>query len=73
LFEVAVLQRPTKKEAEDGANEILVFGPKAIVAKSEQSAVVGAIMQAQAQRPESETSTSGLDVNKLEVLVRAFR
>jgi len=30
LFEVAIIEKPTKKEAEEGASERLVFGPKAV-------------------------------------------
>lgn len=44
LFEVAILERPTKKEAEEGAEERLVFGPKAIVANDGQSAAIAAVM-----------------------------
>ena len=33
LFEVAILQQPTKKEAEDGHQEKLLFGPQAVVAR----------------------------------------
>lgn len=44
LFEVAILERPTKKEAEDGAEEKLVFGPKAIIANDSQSAAIAAVM-----------------------------
>ena len=44
LFEVAILERPTKKEADEGAGERLVFGPKAIVANDAQSAAIAAVM-----------------------------
>ena len=44
LFEVAILERPTKKEAEEGAQEKLVFGPKAIVANDAQGAAIAAVM-----------------------------
>lgn len=44
LFEVAILERPTKKEAEEGAEERLVFGPKAIIANDAQSAAIAAVM-----------------------------
>ena len=33
LFEVAILEKPTKNEAEDGKGDKLVFGPKAVVAR----------------------------------------
>lgn len=62
LFEVAILERPTKKEAEDGAIERLVFGPKAVVAADEQLAGIAAV------KGEAE----GLELNRAEVLVRPF-
>lgn len=44
LFEVAILEKPTKKEAEDGKSERLVFGPKAVVANDAQSAAISAVL-----------------------------
>jgi len=38
LFEVAILEKPTKNEAEDGKSERLAFGPKAVIARDAQSA-----------------------------------
>ena len=63
LFEVAIIEHPTKKEAEDGAADKLVFGPKAIVARDSQGAVVAALLG-------EEKPT--VDMNKAEVLVRPF-
>jgi len=65
LFEVAILENPTKKEREDGKAEKLVFGPKAIVANDEQSAGIVAVMNG---KPD------GLDVDqsRMVVLVRPF-
>jgi hypothetical protein len=37
LFEVAIVEIPTKDEAEKGKQEKLVFGPKAIISKDESS------------------------------------
>lgn len=34
LYEIAILEKPTKKETEEGAMEKLVFGPKAIVTRA---------------------------------------
>lgn len=63
LFEVAVIEKPTKKEAEEnGATEKLVFGPKAVVGRDAQSAAIQAVM--------GEGAT--IDLNKCEVLVRPF-
>lgn len=63
LYEVAILEKPTKKEAEEGAREKLVFGPKAIVAKDAQSAATIAVIGEK------------FDVNpdQLEILTRPFK
>lgn len=63
LFEVAILEKPTKNEAEDGKGERLVFGPKAVVARDPQSAGIAAVLDA-----------DKLEVNRdrMEVLVRPF-
>lgn len=64
LFEVAILERPTKKEMEDGGTERLVFGPKAVVARDEQSAAIAAVMDG--------GTPSDVDRQRMEVLVRPF-
>lgn len=64
LFEVAILQKPTKKEAEDGGCEKLVFGPKSVIANDDQSACIAAVMDGEAPRD--------LDRSRMEVLVRPF-
>jgi len=63
LFEVAILEKPTQKEAENGQAERLVLPPKAVVANDEQSAGVIAVMD-----------STGLEVDhsRMEVLVRPF-
>jgi hypothetical protein len=64
LFEVAILQKPTKKEAEDGASEKLVFGPKSVVARDDQSAAIEAVMDGEVPRD--------IERSRMEVLVRPF-
>lgn len=64
LYEVAILQRPTKKEAEDGICETLVFGPTSVVAADEQGAVVSAVRKG--------TVSTDVDDSRLSVLVRPF-
>ena len=64
LFDVAILERPTKKEAENGQCERLVFGPKSVVANDEQSAAISAVMD--------NTETLKVDKSRMEVLVRPF-
>lgn len=66
LFEVAILERPTKKEIEDnGAIEKLVFGPKAVVATDAQSAAITAVLSGDAD-------VSKIDRSRMQVLVRPF-
>lgn len=63
LFEVAILEKPTKKDSEDsGAQEKLVFGPKAVVARDSQGAVVVAVSDGQIK----------VNPDRMEVLVRPF-
>ena len=64
LFEVAILKTPTKKEAEDGAGETLVFGPKAVVAQNAQSAAIAAVL--------GDASLATIDRNRMQVLIRPF-
>lgn len=63
LFEVAILEKPTKKEMEEGKSERLVFGPKAVVAKDEQTAAISAVLDGE---------VGDVDRSRLEVLVRPF-
>jgi len=64
LFEVAVLEVPTKKEQEDGAMEKLVLGPIAVVARDAQGAGIAAIMKG--------GSMPDFNLEKAQVLVRPF-
>jgi hypothetical protein len=64
LFEIAILQKPTKKEAEEGATEKLIFGPKSVIARDEQAAGFAALMGSEVPRD--------LDMNRAEVLIRPF-
>lgn len=65
LFEVAIIQKPTKKELDEGTGvEKLLFGPKAVVARDGQSAAIAAVTGADAP--------TGLDMSRAEVLVRPF-
>lgn len=64
LFEVAIIQKPTRKELEGGASEELVFGPKAVIARDNQSAAIAAVMG-------GDVPTT-IDKTRIEVLVRPF-
>lgn len=39
VFEIVIIEKPTKKVAEEGGIERLIYGPKAVVAKDGQAAV----------------------------------
>lgn len=65
LFEVAILEKPTNKEVEEnGAEEKLVFGPKAVVANDAQSAGIRAVM--------NQKDEINVDQSRMLVLVRPF-
>lgn len=63
LYEVAILERPTPKEIEEGKVERLVFGPKAVVANDPQSAAISAVLGGDKVEVVKE---------RMEVLVRPF-
>jgi hypothetical protein len=64
LYEVALIQQPTQKEKEDGAQESLVMQPTPVIAKDPQSAGVAAVMQ--------NRDKITCDISRVEVLVRPF-
>jgi hypothetical protein len=65
LFEVAIIQPPTKKEAEEGTGvEKLLFGPKAVLARDGQTAAIAAVTGSDAPQ--------GIDMTRAQVLVRPF-
>jgi len=66
LFEVAILEKPTKKDAEDGKSERLVFGPKAVIANDSQSAAIAAVLDG------DNGSKIEVDRSRMTVLVRPF-
>jgi hypothetical protein len=68
LFEVAILETPTKKEHEEGKAERLVFGPKAVVARDGQSAGIAAVLE------HAKNGGGGIeaDHSRMSVVVRPF-
>lgn len=62
LFEIAIIEKPTKKEAEEGGVEKLIFGPKAIIGRDGQSAAIAAVM----------SEGKAINLDKAEVIVRPF-
>ena len=63
LFEVAIIEMPTKRQMEDGIIEKLLSGPEPIIAKDEQSAGIIAI---------STNKDMDIDIQRAKVLVRPF-
>ena len=67
LYEVAILEKPTKKEVEDeGKAERLVFGPKCVVANDPQSAAIAAVLDG------NNGEKIDVDRARMTVLVRPF-
>ena len=64
LFEVAILEKPTKKEIEEGKSERIVMMPTSVIAGDSQSAAVIAAMEAK--------NLSDIDKSRMEILVRPF-
>jgi len=65
LFEVAIMQKPTKKALDEGTGiEKLVFGPEAVIARDGQAAAITAVTG-----PKAPTN---LDMTRAEVIVRPF-
>lgn len=66
LFEVAILENPTKKEIEEGTGkEKLVFGPQFVLAKDTQAAAMHAIM-------DNAEKVKDINKDRMSVLVRPF-
>lgn len=66
LFEIAILEVPTKKELEDGtAQEKLVFGPKHVIAKDAHSAAFKAVL-------DNPDALKDVNRERMQVLTRPF-
>lgn len=65
LYEVAIIRKPTKKEAAEGtAGEVLLLAPVPILARDPQGAVIAAVTK--------DGGIRDFDPNYCEVLVRPF-
>lgn len=64
LYEVALIEKPTPKELEEGRVEKLILPPTAVIAKDDKSAGVQAVMQ--------NKDKIQADLSRVEVLVRPF-
>lgn len=65
LFEIAVMEVPSPKEASDGAAEKLVFGPKCVVAKDQQTAALSVVM-------DDPAAFANVNRARMQILVRPF-
>jgi hypothetical protein len=65
LFEVAIVQKPTKKEMAGGQGEAIVLNPTAIVAQDEQAAAINAVL-------DHGEKIRDIDRTRMEVYVRPF-
>lgn len=65
LYEIAILEKPTKEQAKNGKTEKLILGPCAIVAEDDRSAFVSLVMDHSEELKE-------VDKTRMEVLVRPF-
>lgn len=63
LYEVAMIEMPTKKELEEGSVEKLLVEPTAVVAPNDQSAAIQVAMKAKLE----------VDMARVKVLVRPFQ
>jgi hypothetical protein len=64
LFEVCIVENPTRQAAEAGALETIVTQPKLLVARDSQAAGFAAVLDADIP--------ASADRTRLEVLVRPF-
>lgn len=62
LFEVAILEVPTKKETEDGSEERIILFPTPLIAKDRETAMILAATKLKESVPQS----------RMKVLVRPF-
>lgn len=64
LFEVAIIQNPTKKEKSEGQEEVLIYGPSPMIAKDYKAANLKAL--------QAVTDFSKLNSSLIEVKIRPF-
>ena len=64
LYLVALIQKPTKKQEEDGKQDELILAPTPVIARDDKSAAVQAVAN-------SKDKIKG-DLSNVEVIVRPF-
>lgn len=65
LYEVAVVEHPTKEQAKEGVSEKLIFGPKAVVASDDRNAAIAVVI-------DNAADFANVAKNRMEVFVRPF-
>jgi hypothetical protein len=65
LYWVAILETPTKKDAEEGKDERLILPPSPQVARDEQSAAIAVVLTQREMLPE-------FDKSRMKVIVVPF-
>jgi hypothetical protein len=65
LFEVAVIEKPSKSDVEAGKGDRLALKPTAVVARDSQGAAIAAVL-------DNNEALAGIDRSRMEVLVRPF-
>lgn len=65
LFDIVIIEKPTKKQEEDGALEKILFGPKTIPARDKDHAKTLALLH-------SEFTAGDATKSRVEVIVRPF-
>ena len=65
LFEVAVIEHPTKEQAKEGATEKLIFGPVSVIASDDRNAAIAVVIDNAAIFAE-------VAKDRMEILVRLF-
>lgn len=64
LFEVAIIQMPTKKEIEEGGQEKLLMKPTPVIASDIQGAGIAAVLDGELPKD--------IDRTRMKVIVRPF-
>lgn len=64
LYLVAIIQRPTKKQEEDGQQEQLILAPVPVIARDDKAAAIKAVTE--------QRNNITADLSNVDVIVRPF-
>lgn len=65
LYEVAILEKPTREQVKAGESEKLIFGPAAVVASDDRGAAISVVI-------DNAATFADVARDRMEVLVRPF-